>query len=73
MPLVEGAMEASPPEHVESNSDGVQILVVGSSSGEDMYLISTPDKDAESSELRFVKKFVFLNSLMYSPDIMIVS
>lgn len=50
--LVEGVMEAPAPEHVESNSDGVQILVVGSNNTEDLYLISTPDKDTESSELQ---------------------
>ncbi|XP_045132286.1 uncharacterized protein LOC123516745 [Portunus trituberculatus] len=36
---------------VEDPRDGVQILVVGSNSGEDMYLISTPDKDTENNDL----------------------
>lgn len=45
-------MDASATEHVESNTDGVQILVVGSNNGEDVYLISTPDKDTENNELQ---------------------
>lgn len=52
--LVEGVMEGPVPERVESSSEGVQILVVGSNSGEDVYLISTPDKDGESGELQYV-------------------
>ncbi|KAK8397977.1 hypothetical protein O3P69_003701 [Scylla paramamosain] len=50
-PLEEGVSEAIP-GHAEDPRDGVQILVVGSNSGEDMYLISTPDKDTEDSDLR---------------------
>ncbi|XP_050718391.1 uncharacterized protein LOC126999693 isoform X2 [Eriocheir sinensis] len=51
MSLVEGVMEASAAGHMEGSSDGVQILVVGGGS-EDVYLISTPDKDAETCELQ---------------------
>lgn len=43
--LVEGVMETS------GGGDGMQILVVGSGN-DDMYLISTPDKDARTCDLQ---------------------